>query len=219
MERKHITSTEDLKALFPELSPKSKYRKALDTIFKAGLTVTITRGGWFENFSSGKSLFGCVVETGNLEGIPKQSHTTTSGTKVFTISWPGDKPAKAILYQKAKIAGLNCTHFFNEDHINSTPDRFRNINRDKPNISRSKTNDGPWVEHTAYPAEMDDRTNASWAGLALAISKAVDRDKVRWVECGKCGGKGRLNWTSYADGICFQCGGAGGTPVIKSEKD
>lgn len=41
----------------------------------------------------------------------------------------------------------------------------------------------------------------------------IDRNGTKYytehVACAKCCGRGRLSWTSYADGICFDCGGAG----------
>ncbi len=219
MERKHITSTADLKALFPELEDKSKFRKALDTIFDAGLTVTITRAGWFETFNGAKALFCCTVETGNVPGEPVLIRTTDSGTKVFTIQWGEEKPKFIRVMQKAYVAGLNSCHYMQEEHIAAEPMRYRNVDYSKPNVSRSKTDDGPWIEHTSYPAQRDDRKDVTWAGLALVISKVVDKQTVRWVECGGCGGSGHLTWTSYANGVCFDCGGAGGRPVIKTKEE
>lgn len=33
--------------------------------------------------------------------------------------------------------------------------------------------------------------------------------KTTKTECGKCDGKGKLSWTSNANGVCFVCGGSG----------
>ena len=37
------------------------------------------------------------------------------------------------------------------------------------------------------------------------------------VECGKCEGKGRLSWTTNANGVCFACGGSGSLLVDESQ--
>ncbi len=219
MERKHITSTADLKALFPELDDKSKFRKALDTIFDAGLTVTITKGGYFEACQGAKALFACIVETGNLPGQPYVVRTTDSGTKVFAVKWEDENPAVVRVMQQFFVAGLKSKHYMDAEAIDANPDAYRNVDRSQPSISRHKADNGPWIEHTSYPAERDDRRKVSWAALALVISKVVDKNKVQWMPCGNCHGTGYLTWTSYANGVCFQCGGAGGRPIVKTEEE
>ncbi len=38
-------------------------------------------------------------------------------------------------------------------------------------------------------------------------------------KCGKCDGRGRLSWTSLANGVCFQCDGAGVMLVTSEETE
>jgi hypothetical protein len=47
------------------------------------------------------------------------------------------------------------------------------------------------------------------AALAELNARAVAPLAAGTYECSKCSGRGRLDWTRVAEGVCFQCKGSG----------
>lgn len=49
------------------------------------------------------------------------------------------------------------------------------------------------------------------------MSTATATPKTVFVTCSRCDGTGSLPWTSYAQGVCFQCKGAGGRTLTEAK--
>ena len=68
-----------------------------------------------------------------------------------------------------------------------------------------------------FSAEYERFDTLDWPRIATCIGKLIKDEMTDICECSKCGGSGYLpHFAYYADGVCFECIGAGKEIKLKS---
>lgn len=88
----------------------------------------------------------------------------------------------------------------------------RDIESDKLNTTKHLLLEEKSIATGHVRIKLEDVAQLDWSDFAVAISNHIDKKIVQYTKCERCVGTGYIaGYMHIKNGICFTCGGVGGT--------
>ena len=181
-----VKTTKELKLVFTELSRTDRFKRKLDELFALGYTFDVSYASNFKAFVDKKGT----------------RYKAKIAYKNTYRNW------HYILLQKTRIT----TSLVSKPSLDKFPEKYRNVSENSDGTVRVGN-----VDENLYNAEHEIDNSLDWPILATCIGTLIKDEMTEIFECSKCGGSGYLpHFAYYADGVCFECIGAGKEIKLKS---